>query len=86
MTACKSIYLFHLIYTYFLNKLEKDCEEKIKYLEKEAVKEIKEKVAEESINISIKNIRDNLSDKGHDSLISSSVADIKKELEKGEIV
>ena len=68
-----------------INKLEKECEEKIKYLEKEAVREIREKVTNRSIDMAIKNIQNNLSDENHHSIMKSSITDIKKELEKGKI-
>ena len=68
-----------------ITKLEKECEEKIKYLEKEAIKEIREKLVNDSVNLAIENIQRNLSDIDHDSLIDSSITDIKKELEKGKI-
>ena len=60
-------------------KIEKEYQERIAYLEQEAMMEIKKKVSVESIRLAINNIKKNLSDDDHVTLINSSL----KELEKG---
>ena len=62
-----------------VKKIEKEYQERIAYLEQEAMIEIKEKVSVESIRLAINNIKNNLSDDDHVALINSSL----KELEKG---
>ncbi len=66
-------------------KIEKEYQERITFLEQDATKEIKERVSAESIQLVIDNIKNNLSDTNHDSLINNSLKELEKGLDKKRI-
>ena len=66
-------------------KIEKEYQERIAYLEQEAMMEIKKKVSVESIRLAINNIKKNLSDDDHVTLINSSLKELEKELQEKNI-
>ncbi len=68
-----------------IKRLEKECEDKIYFLEQEAAKEIKDKVSQESIQMTVDRIKNNLSDQGHEAILTSSISEIEKGLHKKDI-
>ena len=61
-------------------KLEKSAKEKIKYLEKEAVIEIQNKISEQSIKLTEKFLEENLSKDDHVEMINNSIKELEKTL------
>ena len=61
-------------------KLEKSAKDKIKYLEKEAVIEIQNKISEHSIKLTEKFLEENLSEEDHAEMINNSIKELEKTL------
>ncbi len=59
-------------------KLEKSAKEKIKYLENEAVIEMKNKISEHSIKLTEKFLKENLSKEDHSEMINNSINEVEK--------
>ena len=62
-------------------KLEKSAEEKIKYLENEAVSEIQNKISKHSIKLTEKFLEETLSKEDHSEMISNSINELEKTLD-----
>ena len=63
-------------------KLEKSAKEKIKYLENEAVIEIKNKISRHSIKLTEKFLEETLSKEDHSQMINNSINELEKTLTK----
>ena len=61
-------------------KLEKSAKDKIKYLEKEAVIEIQNKISEHSIELTEKFLAETLSKEDHAEMINNSIKELEKTL------
>jgi len=61
-------------------KLEKSAKDKIKYLEKEAVIEIQNKISEHSIKLTEKFLEETLSKEDHAEMINNSIKELEKSL------
>ena len=61
-----------------ITKLEKSAKEKIKYLENEAVIEMKNKISEHSIKLTEKFLKENLSKEDHSEMINNSINEVEK--------
>lgn len=61
-------------------KLEKSAKEKIKYLEKEAVIEIQNKISKHSIKLTEKFLEENLNKEDHSEMINNSINELEKTL------
>merc|ERR1711991_448198 len=63
-------------------KLEKSAKEKIKYLENEAVIEIKNKISRHSIKLTEKFLEETLSKEDHSEMIKNSINELEKTLSR----
>ena len=61
-------------------KLEKSATEKIKYLENEAVSEIKNKISEKSIKLTMRFLEETLNKEDHSEIINNSINELEKTL------
>ena len=61
-------------------KLEKSATEKIKYLENEAVSEIKNKISEKSMKLTMKFLEETLNKEDHSEIINNSINELEKTL------
>ena len=61
-------------------KLEKSAKDKIKYLEKEAVIEIQNKISEHSIKLTERFLEETLSKEDHAEMINNSIKELEKSL------
>ena len=61
-------------------KLEKSAEEKIKYLENEAVTEIQNKISKHSIKLTEKFLEETLNKEDHSEMVSNSINELEKTL------
>jgi F-type H+-transporting ATPase subunit b len=61
-------------------KLEKSAKDKIKYLEKEAIIEIQNKISEHSIKLTERFLQETLSKEDHAEMINNSIKELEKSL------
>ena len=61
-------------------KLEKSAKDKIKYIEKEAVIEIQNKISEHSIKLTERFLEETLSKEDHAEMINNSIKELEKSL------
>tara|TARA_B100000575_G_C22762706_1_gene453806 strand:- start:1 stop:507 length:507 start_codon:yes stop_codon:yes gene_type:complete len=62
--------------------MEKACQDKINYLEQEALKDIRQRISSRAIELAMKNINKNINEETHNDMIDSSIKEVKKAINK----
>ena len=68
-----------------INKLEKEAEQKIYYLEQSAIEEIRAKISEEALKATVTCIKSNMSKQIHSALLNSTLKEVELDIKKNKV-